>query len=269
VLRRDRLVADAIFNDRRLVDIYDPLDPDRSDLDAYLALIDEFGVLSILDIGCGTGTFACLLARRGKVVTGIDPAAASVEVARRKPGAERVRWLVGDATTLPPFQVDLVTMTGNVAQVFLTDEDWVTTLRCTHDVLRPNGLLVFEVRDPAGEEWTEWNRERTCRRVVIPEVGAIDTWVDVTAVNPPFVSFRSTFIFEADDETLVSDSTLRFRGQAEICDALRAANLDTQDVRDAPDRPGREFVFIARPTSRTAKAGVRFFTGSTDAPAER
>jgi len=243
---RDCLVADAIFNERRLVDIYDPLDLDRSDLDTYLALISEFGVRSILDIGCGTGTFACLLAQRGEEVTGIDPAAASVDVARRKPGADRVRWLVGEATTLPPLQVDLVTMTGNVAHVFLTEEDWVATLRSAHGALRPGGLLVFEVRDPARQEWREWNRAQTFRRVVIPEVGAIETWVDVTEVDLPLVSFRWTFIFESDGVTLVSDSTLRFRSQAEIGDSLRAAGLEIQDVRDAPDRPGREFVFIAR-----------------------
>ncbi len=241
-------MADAIFNERRLVVIYDPLDPDRSDLDAYLALIDEFGVRSILDIGCGTGTFACLLAQRGKEVTGIDPAAASVDVARRKPGADRVRWLVGEATTLPPLQVDLVTMTGNVAQVFLTDEEWVAALCSARGALRPGGLFVFEVRDAARREWTEWNRAQTSRRVVIPEVGAIETWVDVTDVDLPLVSFRWTFIFESDGMTLVSESTLRFRDQAEIGDSLRAASLDIEEVRDAPDRPGREFVFITRRT---------------------
>jgi SAM-dependent methyltransferase len=243
-------VADASFNEPRLVEIYDPLDPDRGDLDAYLALIDECGVRSVLDIGCGTGTFACLMAQRGRHVTGIDPAAASVDVARRKAGGDLVRWLVGDATTLPPLQVDLVTMTGNVAQVFLTDEDWVATLRAAHGALGPGGLLVFEARDPARQEWTEWNRGQTFRRVVIPEAGAIETWVEVTDIHPPFVSFRCTFLFETDGATLVSDSTLRFRSRAEIGDSLRAAGLDIQDVRGAPDRPGRELVFIATPTHR-------------------
>jgi hypothetical protein len=35
-------VADAHFEVRRLAEIYDPLDPDRSDLDAYAALAGEF-----------------------------------------------------------------------------------------------------------------------------------------------------------------------------------------------------------------------------------
>ena len=115
--RRVLSVADAIFEEPRLAEIYDPLDPDRSDLDAYVALADEFGAGSVLDVGCGTGTLACLLAGRGLEVIGIDPAAACLDVARRKPGSDRVRWMHEDALALPPLQVDLATMTGNVAQV--------------------------------------------------------------------------------------------------------------------------------------------------------
>jgi predicted nicotinamide N-methyase len=48
------------------------------------------------------------------------PGAGVAAVARAKPGAERVRWVHGYATDLPPLQVDLVTMTANVAQVFLS-----------------------------------------------------------------------------------------------------------------------------------------------------
>lgn len=79
-------MADAIFAERRLAEIYDPLDPDRSDLDAYVAMAEEFGARAVLDIGCGTGTFACLLAERGIDVVAVDPAGASLDVARAKPG---------------------------------------------------------------------------------------------------------------------------------------------------------------------------------------
>ena len=58
-------MPDAIFAEPRLAELYDPLDPDRSDLDAYLAMAGEFGARSVLDVGCGTGTLACLLAGRG------------------------------------------------------------------------------------------------------------------------------------------------------------------------------------------------------------
>ena len=238
-------MADAIFEDRRLAEIYDPLDPDRSDLDAYVALAEEFGARSVLDIGCGTGTFACLLAGRGIEVTGVDPAGASLDVARRKPGADRVRWIHGDATMLPRLHVDLATMTANVAQVFLTDQEWETTLRCAHAALRPGGRLVFETRDPRQEAWRTWNRSDSYTRADIPGAGYVESWVEVTDISGQLVSFRGTCVFEDDGAVLTSDSTLRFRGRDEVAGSLRTAGFAVAEVRDAPDRPGREFVFVA------------------------
>jgi hypothetical protein len=60
------------------------------------------------------------------------------------------------------------------------------------------------------------------------------------------VSFRTSFIFGADGAVLTSESTLRFRSRAEIDRSLRRSGFVADDVRDAPDRPGREFVFVAR-----------------------
>ena len=80
-------MVDAHFGEPRLARVYDPLDPDRSDLDVYAALVGELGARPVLDIGCGTGTFACLLAQQGIEVTGVDPALASLEastVTRRR-----------------------------------------------------------------------------------------------------------------------------------------------------------------------------------------
>ena len=238
-------MPDAIFDDPRLAALYDPLDPDRSDLDAYVAIVDELGARRVLDVGCGTGTFACLLAERGIDVVGVDPASASLDVARAKPGADRVRWLHGDATTLPPLQVDLATMTANVAQVFLTDDAWTTTLRAIRSALVPGGWLVFETRDPARRAWERWVREATTVRVDVPDVGPVESWTDLTDVSLPFVSFRHTTVLP-DGTMLPSDSTLRFRERDEIEASLAACGFEVVDVRDAPDRPGREWVFVAR-----------------------
>jgi len=239
-------VADAHFEVPRLAEIYDPLDPDRCDLDVYATLAGEFGARTVLDIGCGTGTLACLLAGRGLEVIAVDPAAASLAVARRKPGAGPVRWLHAEATALPPVLADLVTMTGNVAQVFVTDREWAAVLRAVHEALRPGGRLVFESRDPAQKAWLGWNRGQTYRRAVIPDAGPVQSWIDLTKVEGNLVSFRTTFVFEDDGAVLTSDSTLRFRGRGELADSLARAGLVVDEVRDAPDRPGLELVFIAR-----------------------
>jgi SAM-dependent methyltransferase len=237
-------VPDAIFTDPRLAEIYDDLDADRRDLDHYVAMIDEFGATSVLDVGCGTGILACRLAASGLDVIGVDPAAASLTVARHRPGADRVRWLLGDATTLPPMRVDAATMTGNVAQVFVDDESWLATLRGVRATLGDGGHLVFEVRDPAFRGWEEWTEEAS-RAVTATRRGPVESWVEVTAIEWPLVSFRWTYRFLDDRNTITSTSTLRFRGLDEIRASLRDADLATIDVRDAPDRPGREFVVVA------------------------
>jgi SAM-dependent methyltransferase len=239
-------VPDAIFEHPRLVAIYDALDPDRRDLDVYVGIASEFGARRVVDVGCGTGTFALLLADRGLEVTAVDPAAGSLDLARAKPEADRVQWIHGDATALPPLQVDLATMTGNVVQAIVDPLDWDATLNGVHDALRPDGLLVFETRDPAYRGWQEWNRDASYAVTAIDGVGVVETWVEVTELAWPLVSFRSTWVFESDGQVLTSDSTLRFRQREEVEAALLAHGYAVEDVRDAPDRPGREFVFFAR-----------------------
>ncbi|MEY9490599.1 SAM-dependent methyltransferase [Streptomyces calvus] len=239
-------MADECFAHPRLAAVYDPLDPDRSDLDAYLRMAEEFGARRVLDIGCGTGVFALLLAGRGVEVVGVDPARASLDVARAKPGGDRVRWIEGDATALPPLRTDLATMTANVAQAVVAPDAWHGTLRGAHAALRPGGRLVFETRDPARRAWERWTREDSYGRTDVPGIGTVEHWHQVTDVDGPLVTFRTTYVFAADGAVLTSDSTLRFRGREEAEADLAAHGFTVDDVRDAPDRPGREFVFVAR-----------------------
>lgn len=231
-------MPDAHFEHPRLVPLYDLLVGERPDLDAYAAIVDEFGARTVVDLGCGTGVLARRLAARGITVTGIDPAAGSIEYAREQPGADRVRWILGDATAIDE-PADLVLMTGNAAQAIVEPAAWDAALHAV-----PNGArFVFETRDPARRAWEGWTRAATHR-----DAGPVTTWVELTAVDLPLVSFRTTFAF-ADGEVLTSDSTLRFRDRAEVEADLRRHGFTVEDVRDAPDRPGLEFVFVATRSS--------------------
>jgi SAM-dependent methyltransferase len=229
------------FDDPRIAGVYDVFDSDRSDLDLYLAIVAELGASSVLDLGCGTGTFAIMLADSGCDVAGVDPAGAMLDVARGKPGADRVRWIHGDAPAVPAdLSVDVVTLTGNAAQAIVDDADWRRTLEAIHSALVPGGHFVFETRDPSRRAWEAWNRDQS-----YAIVDGIESWEDVTGVEGPLVTFDSNTVFP-DGTHVIATSTLRFRERAEVESDLRSAGFTVVDVRDAPDRPGSEFVFVAR-----------------------
>jgi SAM-dependent methyltransferase len=229
------------FDDPRIAGVYDTFDSDRSDLDVYLAIVGELGAASVLDLGCGTGTFAIMLAASGRDVVAVDPAGAMLDVARAKPGADRVRWIHGDATSIPSeLRVDAVVLTGNAAQAIVEDADWHRTLEAVHGVLVPEGHFVFETREPSRRAWESWNRDQSHA-----VVDGIESWEEVTRVDWPLVTFESTTVFPGG-ERVVATSTLRFRERGEVEADLRTNGFLVADVRDAPDRPGRELVFLAR-----------------------
>ena len=104
-------------------------------------------------------------------------------------------------------------------------------------------LGVFETRDPAREAWREWTREASATVADTPGEGRVESWVEVTDVRDELVTFRSTLVFT--DATITSESTLRFRSRDAVTADLVAAGFVVEDVREAPDRPGRELVFVA------------------------
>ena len=121
------------------------------------------------------------------------------------------------------------------------DGSLATPPRCLR--WKPTGRLVFEVRDPARRGWREWNRADSISRVAIAGLGTVEYWVELTEVSLPMVSFTQHYRFD-DGSLLTSDSTLRFRERDEIVASLSATGFSVLEVREAPDRPGREFVFV-------------------------
>jgi hypothetical protein len=140
-------------------------------------------------------------------------------------------------------------MTGNVAQAIIDPAEWEATMGGVRAALGPGGHFVFETRDPAFRVWQEWNREMSYRVSEIDGIGTVESWVELTGVRGPLVSFRWTWVFAADGARLTSDSTLRFRERDEVEAALLAHGFAVDEVRGAPDRPGRELVFLAHRTA--------------------
>lgn len=68
---------------------------------AEIAAVPKGG--SVLDAGAGTGGISLELSRRWPEasVTGADFSPEMLAVARKRPGAERINWVIADATALP------------------------------------------------------------------------------------------------------------------------------------------------------------------------
>jgi malonyl-CoA O-methyltransferase len=112
------------------------------------AAAGEVRGLEVLDLGCGTGRHALWLAARGAAVTGVDFSEGMLAEARRKPGAEGVRFIVHDLHDRLPFsdgRFDLVVSglvlehLGNVDGLFAE----------ARRVLKPGGRAVVSAMHPA------------------------------------------------------------------------------------------------------------------------
>ncbi len=240
------------FTDPRMAAVYDALGPDRADTDFYLELAAELAAASVADIGCGTGLLACELARRGHTVTGVDPAPAMLEVARRRPGAGLVCWIEGEASALGSGRADLAIMSGHVAQVIADDERWHATLDATREALRPGGRVAFESRDPAARGWEAWTRRDSLRTAGDGAGGEFEWWYEVTEVAGGGARVRCEvhYRFPATGEELVSENELRFRTRTELTQALTRAGFTVErvfgDWERRPPGPGRpELIFVA------------------------
>lgn len=101
------------------------------------------GPLEAVDVGCGTGFIALLLAELGHRVTGVDQSARMLELARAKAQGRTVdvEFRQGDADDLPlpDGSVDLVAE----RHVLWTMPDPLTTLTEWSRVLRPGGRIVL------------------------------------------------------------------------------------------------------------------------------
>ena len=217
---------DRLYHDPALADFYDLENGwERSPDFAFCrALADDAG--SILDLGCGTGELAVALSD-GRIVGGVDPAPAMLEIARAKPGAARVDFVEGDARTLRlGRRFDLVLLTGHAFQVFLTIEDPRAALATIAAHLAPGGRFIFDSRNPVCREWEEWGPEDSMRLVDHPRFGAVSAWNDV-AFDPAtgIVTYGTHYEIRATGQRLSAASRIAFPEKAELDMLITEAGL--------------------------------------------
>lgn len=104
-----------------------------------LEFVPENKKLSILDLGCGTGTLTAQLSKYADTLIGIDSSESMIAKARAQYGF--INFMVCDALELPfENQFDIVFSNA----VFHWISDHKALLNKVHKVLKPNGSLICE-----------------------------------------------------------------------------------------------------------------------------
>jgi SAM-dependent methyltransferase len=100
----------------------------------------------LLDVACGTGRHAALLAARGWSVVGVDQSAAMLDRARARPGADGITFIQQDMQNLdvPGGPFDGATCLFDSIGYGVTNEAVVATLSGIRRHLRHGGLLAVE-----------------------------------------------------------------------------------------------------------------------------
>jgi len=153
----------------------------------------------ILNISCGTGLLAIRLAELGHEVTGVDDAAAMLEMARQHDIASVVTWQPADAGSLRlGRRFDLAFMTGHVVQVLLDDHDLDRVLEAAQEHL-------------SAQAWVHWTRRETQRTIETPVAGPVSVWHDTFSVEGEIIALETSHAFLRSGELTVTTSRLRFR----------------------------------------------------------
>lgn len=219
----------AEFRHRRLVEVYDAECRWGADDDVFLAIVNETTRARVLDLGCGTGRLTLAMASAGHTVTGVDPAEASLDAARAKPGADAVTWIDGTSSMLPAAAFDVAVMTSHVAQLLVTDDEWTATFGDLREALVSGGRVVFDTRDPLARGWEQWNPVDSARRITLLDGSVVSAWTEVMAIDGPTVSFTHHFTFP-DGLELESTASLRFRPEEEVRSSLIAAGFSIESI---------------------------------------
>ena len=140
----------------RIAEYYDVLHDDV-DYSAECALLERVFTrflrrrpATVLDLGCGTGNHALVLAGRGFRVTGIDASQDMVRVARKKArGRSNAAFVRADMRRFDlQRRFDAAICMDGAFTHLLTDRDLLAHLRTVRRQLTSDGVYVFEFAQP-------------------------------------------------------------------------------------------------------------------------
>lgn len=111
----------------------------------------------VLDICCGTGSHALVLAENGYDVTGVDLSAEMLDIAKIKTKAchKNIKFAPGNMFDLKYSQAfDIAYCFGTTLMMLTTFQEFSRFLTSVKKALKPDGLLIFDV-------WNGWKMLQT------------------------------------------------------------------------------------------------------------
>ena len=239
--------VDTHYLNPRLVAVYDLENPWAKDTDYYLSLATK-EKMNILDLGCGTGTLTCAFANKDHYVTGVDPSEQMLEQAKKKQGADKVRWVCSGAEDFRSNQkFDLITMTGHVFQVFITDEDIQNILKTMKLHLSKEGIISFESLNPSVQQWDKWTSGTL--QTLTTNKETIKCWKEIISIEGTKVNFYNVYQFP--DTTLKTKSTWGFYSYKDLKIKIEQEGFNISQVYgDWSQTPftdnSREIIFVLK-----------------------
>ncbi len=139
----------------------------------------------VLDLGCGTGNAALLVAARGVTVTGVDPAPRLLDVARARAvdlGVD-ITFALGEAAALPVESGSIDVLLSAFAVVFAPDP--VAAAAEMARVTAPQGRIVLSAWLPTGpvRQVVRMARETEMAALDAPSMPSPFAWHDRDALS--------------------------------------------------------------------------------------
>ncbi|MFY0546254.1 class I SAM-dependent DNA methyltransferase [Brevibacillus sp. H7] len=137
-----------------LASVYDQLMAD-SPYDQWLSWLEQVWSrlgrpAQVIDLGCGTGSIAIPLSKRGYRVTGVDLSAEMLAVAytKMKQAQTDVTWVEQDMRELSLPPADSVISLCDSLSYLTEEEDVQQTFQRVFEHLNPGGTFLFDVHSP-------------------------------------------------------------------------------------------------------------------------
>lgn len=220
-------MVDRHYSEPSLAELYDAFCAGRPDFSFYLPRV--MSAERVLDVGCGTGELLRLAREAGHTgrLCGLDPAAAMLQVARRRTDIE---WFLGDLASVAWDRAfDLIVMTGHAFQVFIEDDQLRASLTAIRSILAEHGRFIFETRNPLVRAWEGWTPKGKGIEIVRNGTTVRMKNIAMPVVTGDLVSFTTAYTSSAWDRPQVSRSTLRFLDVEALASFLADAGLAIEE----------------------------------------